>query len=137
MPRSGALEAEMKQAVQFPSPAASRRQALAALAALAASATVSGVRAQAANGAPIRFGQSAGLTGPLAELGQALLAGAKAGFEVINAGGGIHGRPIELVSRDDGYDSARALANVKSLLADDSVFGLFGCMGTPMIEAIL
>jgi branched-chain amino acid transport system substrate-binding protein len=114
-----------------------RRRMLAALAAIAASGPWLGARAQAANGAPIRFGQSAGLTGPLAELGQALLAGAKVGFDAINAHGGINGRPIELVSRDDGYDSARALANVRGLLADDSVFGLFGCMGTPMIEAIL
>jgi ABC-type branched-subunit amino acid transport system substrate-binding protein len=132
----------MESQASFPAGEASarqwpRRRMLAALAAIAAMNPWRGTQAQAATGAPIRFGQSAGLTGPLAELGQALLAGAKVGFDAINAQGGVNGRPIELVSRDDGYDSGRALANVRDLLAQDGVFGLFGCMGTPMIEAIL
>ncbi len=89
------------------------------------------------SGDPIRFGQSVALTGPLAELGQALHAGAKVGAGVVNARGGIHGRPLELVTRDDGYDSARAVANARRLLGEEGCLGLFGCMGTPMIEAML
>lgn len=89
------------------------------------------------SGEAIRFGQSVALTGPLAELGQALHAGAKVGAGVVNARGGVHGRPLTLVTLDDGYDSARAVANVRSLLGEQECFGLFGCMGTPMIEAML
>src|SRR5687768_4612300 len=85
----------------------------------------------------IRLGQSVALSGPLAELGQALHDGAMAAFRSINAKGGVAGRHIELVGKDDGYDVKRAVANVKTFLDDPACFGLFGCMGTPMIEAIL
>ena len=90
-----------------------------------------------ASGEPIRFGQSVALTGPLAELGQALHAGAKVGAGVVNARGGIHGRPLTLVTQDDAYDSAKAVANMRKLVGDEGCLGLFGCMGTPMIEAML
>jgi ABC-type branched-subunit amino acid transport system substrate-binding protein len=49
----------------------------------------------------------------------------------------VHGRPIELVTQDDGYDVKRALSNVDSFLADPNVFAFFNCMGTPMINAML
>lgn len=90
-----------------------------------------------ASGEPIRFGQSVALTGPLAELGQALHAGSKVGAGVVNARGGIHGRPLTLVTQDDAYDSAKAVANMRKLVGDEGCLGLFGCMGTPMIEAML
>jgi hypothetical protein len=43
----------------------------------------------------------------------------------------------ELLARDDGYDVKRALQNVDGFLKDQSLFGLFGCMGTPIIEGML
>lgn len=95
------------------------------------------VQAAPASGDPIRFGQSVALTGPLAELGQALHAGAKVGAGVVNARGGIHGRPLTLVTQDDAYDSAKAVTNMRKMVSDEGCLGLFGCMGTPMIEAML
>ena len=92
--------------------------------------------AQAQDG-PIRIAQSTALTGPLAELGSAMHQGAKAAFSVINARGGVHGRSIELVTQDDAYDVPKALANVEQFLADPSIFALFNCMGTPMVDAML
>jgi branched-chain amino acid transport system substrate-binding protein len=88
-------------------------------------------------GGEVRLGQSIALTGPLGDLGQALLQGAKSHFDAVNAKGGINGRRIELVSQDDGYDVKRAVANVDALLADSSTFALFNCFGTPMCEAVL
>lgn len=93
--------------------------------------------AQAQDNEPIRLGQSLALTGPLGDLGLALQQGALACFSAINAKGGVAGRPIELVSKDDGYDVKRALANVTELQADRSLFALFNCFGTPMVEAML
>lgn len=115
---------------------AARRQFLARLTALAAGCA-SAQHAFGASADTLRLGQSVALSGPLAELGQALHQGAMAGFQAVNAKGGVHGRRIELVARDDGYDVKRSLANVKGFLDDGSIFGLFGCMGTPMIEAML
>lgn len=84
-----------------------------------------------------RLVQSASITGPLAELGLAMNAGAKAAFAEINAQGGIHGIPIELVTLDDGYEVKRALANVEGFLKDPNAFALFNCMGTPAVSAML
>jgi len=85
----------------------------------------------------IRLGQSAGLTGPLGELGKAIHQGARAAFDEINAQGGVHGRRIELVAKDDGYNVARSTENTRAFLADPSIFALFTPMGTPNVEAML
>lgn len=94
-----------------------------------------GVRAQ--DPGTVRVCQSTALSGPLGDLGQAMHQGARACFAGINAQGGIHGRKIELVTEDDGYDVKRALANAEGFMADRNSFALFNCMGTPMIEAML
>lgn len=113
----------------------SRRQWLLNSAALAASSAWSaGALAQ---GEVVRLGQSVALSGPLAELGRAMHEGALAAFAAVNAKGGVHGRRIELAGQDDGYDVKRSLANVKAFLGDPGLFALFGCMGTPMVEAML
>ena len=85
----------------------------------------------------LRLGQSIALSGPLGELGQAAHDGARACFAAVNAAGGMAGQSIELVVKDDGYDVKRAVAHVEAFLNDSSIFGLFNCMGTPMVEASL
>lgn len=86
---------------------------------------------------PIHICQSADLSGPLAEIGLALQTGAKLCFNAVNAKGGVHGRNIELETRDDGYTGKRAQANVAEFLADQRTFALFNCVGTPVMEAVL
>ncbi|MEJ7686631.1 MAG: ABC transporter substrate-binding protein [Variovorax sp.] len=86
---------------------------------------------------PIRICQSTALSGPLSDLGQAMHQGARACFAAINGMGGIGGRPIELVTLDDGYEVQRAVANVNGFIADKRTFALFNCMGTAMIQAML
>lgn len=85
----------------------------------------------------ITLGQTSALTGPFGDLGQEMLKGSKAYFSVLNANGGVHGRKIELVARDDGYDVARATANAKLFIDEKNVFALFCSLGTPMTEAIV
>ena len=87
--------------------------------------------------ATLQIGQSAALTGPMGELGQAMQYGAQAGFADINQRGGVQGRQIVLTTLDDGYEVARAVANVTQLLARPDCFALFGCMGTPTVQATL
>ena len=79
----------------------------------------------------IVFGQAAALQGPSSALGQGMRNGILAAFEEVNAKGGIHGRKLRLISRDDGYDPDRSVAQTVKLIEDDKVFALIGAVGTP------
>ena len=85
----------------------------------------------------VTIGQFAALTGPAAQLGLRMQAGIKAQFDAVNKAGGVNGRQIKLVSRDDGYEPEKALQAVKALLNDDQVFALIGSVGTPTTLAAL
>ncbi|UCU99732.1 ABC transporter substrate-binding protein [Acidovorax radicis] len=115
-------------------PPLARRQILAAALSLP---LLGAVRRANAQDATIKIAQSTALTGPLGDLGSAMHQGAKAAFAAFNARGGIHGKTIELVTKDDAYEVPKALANVEQFLADPGNFALFNCMGTPMIDAML
>jgi ABC-type branched-subunit amino acid transport system substrate-binding protein len=79
----------------------------------------------------ILFGQAAALEGPSSALGQGMRQGILAAFAEINARGGVHGRKLELISRDDGYDPDRSVAQTTRLIEEDKVFALIGAVGTP------
>jgi len=79
----------------------------------------------------ILFGQAAALEGPSSALGRGMRQGILAAFEEVNAKGGIHGRKLKLVSRDDGYDPDRSVVQTNKLLDEDKVFALIGAVGTP------
>jgi branched-chain amino acid transport system substrate-binding protein len=81
--------------------------------------------------AEIKVGQFAAQTGPAAELGKRMQLGILAHFNSVNATGGINGRTLKLVSRDDGYEPEKAAAAVKALIEEDKVFALIGSVGTP------
>lgn len=89
-----------------------------------------------AQGERFVFAQSAPFTGPSAQLGIQFHQGAKLCFSQINAQGGVHRRPIELVRLDDGYEPERCVENTRKLLADDPL-ALFGYIGTPTSVAAL
>jgi ABC-type branched-subunit amino acid transport system substrate-binding protein len=79
----------------------------------------------------IVIGQFAATSGPAAQLGQRMQLGMQAYFNAVNAQGGVNGRTIKLLTRDDGYESEKAAAAVKALLREDKVFALAGSVGTP------
>ncbi len=83
----------------------------------------------------ILFGQAAALSGPSSALGQGMREGILAAFAEINAKGGVHGRRLELTSRDDGYDPDRSVAQTIKLIEEDQVFALIGAVGTPTTTA--
>src|SRR3984957_7120579 len=83
------------------------------------------------NSDTILFGQAAALEGPSSALGQGMRQGILAAFAEINARGGVHGRKLELISRDDGYDPDRSIAETTRLIEQDKVFALIGAVGTP------
>ena len=79
----------------------------------------------------IVLGQSVALTGPAAQLGIQMRNGIKSYLDAVNAKGGVHGRKIELITLDDGYEPARTVPNTKKLIEQDKVFALIGYVGTP------
>src|SRR3954466_13987663 len=85
----------------------------------------------------ILLGQSVALTGPAAELGIQMRNGAKTYFDHINTQGGVHGRKIELLTLDDGYEPTRTAPNTKNLLEEHKVFALFGYVGTATSSAAM
>ena len=82
------------------------------------------------------IGQSVALTGPAAQLGIQMNAGAKLWIDQINANGGINGQTLELRVADDGYEPDRCKANTEKFIKDDA-FALLGYVGTPTCAAAL
>lgn len=83
----------------------------------------------------IVFGQVAALEGPAAALGTGMNLGLMAAFAEINARGGVHGRQLELVAKDDGYEPERSVGLVTEIIASGEVFALIGPVGTPTSKA--
>ncbi|MBI2381193.1 MAG: ABC transporter substrate-binding protein [Gammaproteobacteria bacterium] len=86
----------------------------------------------------VRLGMLAPFSGAARELGRGMQLGVTARFLEQNELGGVHGRRLELNAVDDGYEPARSLAQLDSLLvADSGVFALIGDVGTPTTAAVL
>ncbi|HSW06029.1 ABC transporter substrate-binding protein [Aquabacterium sp.] len=85
----------------------------------------------------IRIGMVNVQSGPAAGLGKGMLEGALAVFKDVNAKGGVHGRKINLVVADDGYEPNRAVDETLKMIEQEKVFSLFGYVGTPTANAVL
>jgi ABC-type branched-subunit amino acid transport system substrate-binding protein len=72
------------------------------------------------------------LSGPAALWGVTGLGG-KAWADYINDQGGIHGRKIKVILKDDGYNPARAIANLREM--KNKVFVIAGLLGTAICNA--
>ena len=83
----------------------------------------------------VLFGQSAAFSGPAEALGRGMRLGIRTAFDERNRAGGVHGRTLELVSFDDGYEPELAIANTRRLIEDEGVFALVGAVGTPTSNA--
>ena len=57
-------------------------------------------------------------------------------FAMINEQGGINGRKINFISRDDGYSPPKTVELVRKLVEQDQVLLLFSTLGTPTNTAI-
>ncbi|MBC3935185.1 ABC transporter substrate-binding protein [Undibacterium sp. CY7W] len=116
----------------------SRRRQVAGL--LAASAILLPYSALAEDGvsdSQILLGQTVGVTGQIAGPVKEMMAGANAYLAKTNAGGGVHGRKIELITLDDQFDPVLAGKNAEQLIRKERVFALFQSRGTPHTQAIL
>lgn len=88
-------------------------------------------------GTPILVGQSAGITGGQAAYSADVKAGIEAAFQAANAAGGVHGRPLKLVTADDQGKKDNVLANTRKLVEDEKVTALIGYTSGAGVEASL
>ncbi|MFN2548289.1 MAG: ABC transporter substrate-binding protein [Myxococcales bacterium] len=78
------------------------------------------------------LGISAPLSGPAAAWGSISMA-AEAWAKHVNAAGGVNGRKLRVIVKDDAYNPGQAVANVNEM--KDSVFALVLLLGTAVLNA--
>src|SRR3977135_1768249 len=96
----------------------SRRSIVLGGAALLGSGAALRSRAFAQGAKPIRIGVSQTLSGPSASFGKDTLMGAQIASDQINKRGGVDGRMIELVVRDDKGTPNEGLAVLREISSD-------------------
>jgi branched-chain amino acid transport system substrate-binding protein len=77
----------------------------------------------------IKIGQTMPYSGPASAYGTVGRL-ETAYFEMINAGGGVNGRKINLISLDDSYSPPKAVEQTRRLVEQDEVLAIVGQLGT-------
>lgn len=85
----------------------------------------------------ITIGNSTALTGPLGNAGQEHIKSIQAAFAQINKAGGVHGRELKIVTKDDGYQAPRTVENITKMIGEGSALAFMSIIGTPNNGAIL
>jgi branched-chain amino acid transport system substrate-binding protein len=75
---------------------------------------------------PIRIGISLPLTGDFTEPGEGVQRGYELWAEIINENGGLLGRDVELIIRDDGSDPNKVVSDYERLISVENVDLVFG-----------
>lgn len=86
---------------------------------------------------PIKVGLVAALSGQSAKSGEALTRGLSMAINEVNAHGGVLGRPLELVRRDDESNPSKGMLAARELIQREKVTVLFGGLDTPVSLAIV
>jgi branched-chain amino acid transport system substrate-binding protein len=102
----------------------------------AAAAALSTPHLRAAAASSWLVGQSAPRAGVVGAVSAETTSGARLYFDHLNSKGGVHGRPIELLSLDDGQDPKRTAQNTQ-LFIDKGAVALTLYRSTPSIAAAL
>jgi ABC-type branched-subunit amino acid transport system substrate-binding protein len=85
----------------------------------------------------ILIGQSVGITGPVADIAKDLVVGSDIYFKYVNDNGGVFGRKIKHIVKDDHYKPADTPVVVKELIEKDNVVALIGSAGTAHLLGLL
>lgn len=92
-------------------------------------------RARAAE--PIKIGLIAALSGGSAKSGEGITRGLSIAIDAVNAAGGVMGRPLSLVRRDDESNPAKGQTAARELIDREGVTALFGGIDSPVSQAIV
>jgi branched-chain amino acid transport system substrate-binding protein len=86
---------------------------------------------------PIKVGQISALSGGSAKSGEGITRGLTIAIDEINAAGGVLGRKIELVRRDDESNPSKGQLAARELIDQEKVAALFGGIDSPVALAIV
>jgi len=113
-----------------------------AAAAAAVAITACGGGGEAASGGgsgggkePIKLGGWFPLTGPVASSGIPQKQGVVAAYQQINAEGGINGRKVDFIARDNAFDPQQTIQAARQLVGSDKVVAIVGANGTATTAA--
>lgn len=85
----------------------------------------------------ITIGTTTPLTGPAAPGYKDIPSAAQAYFDYVNKSGGINGRQIKFVVKDDKYNPAETVTKTNELILNDKVFAMLGSLGTANQQAVV
>lgn len=102
-----------------------------AAAAMAVSLTTIGAHAQ-----DIKLGFAGALSGPASFVGIEIKRGAEIAIDEINAKGGVKGRKLVLISRDDEHNPVKTVAQYRELVEREKVVGIVGATNSASMLAV-
>lgn len=85
----------------------------------------------------IKVGWMGDVTGPTASAQVGNLRGIEAYFDKVNGEGGVLGRDLELIVKDDEYGAEAGVANFQALVNDDKVLAINQIGGGQIMDAIM
>ena len=86
---------------------------------------------------PLKLGLVAAMSGQSAKSGEAIVRGLSVAIDEVNAKGGVLGRKVELIVRDDESNPAKGSVAARELVQREKVAALFGGLDTPVSLAIV
>ena len=104
---------------------------LLAAAVMAVSFTTIGAHAQ-----DIKLGFAGALSGPASFVGIEIKRGAEIAIDEINAKGGVKGRKLVLISRDDEHNPVKTVAQYRELVEREKVVGIVGATNSASMLAV-
>src|SRR5262245_28370786 len=85
----------------------------------------------------VKLGLVAAMSGQSAKSGEAIVRGLSIAVDEINARGGLLGKKVELIVRDDESNPAKGAIAARELVQREKVAALFGGLDTPVSLAIV
>lgn len=94
------------------------------------------IKQAGAQGATIKIGMCAPVTGPAAESGKYAVGGAKLAVEQVNKAGGVLGKPIELIVEDDQTTNPGIVLAFSKLAAQSDIVAFLGSIRSTQVHAM-
>lgn len=105
------------------------------LAAIAVAASVTSTGSAWAQ-EPLKLGFAGALSGPASFVGVEIKRGAEIAIDEINAKGGVNGRKLVLISRDDEHNPVKTVAQYRELVEREKVLGIIGATNSASMLAV-
>jgi branched-chain amino acid transport system substrate-binding protein len=88
------------------------------------------------NAQDVRLGFAGALSGPASFVGIEIKRGAEIAIDEINAKGGVKGRKLILISRDDEHNPVKTVAQYRELVEREKVVGILGATNSASMLAV-